>query len=261
MESENAPASGLPEVILRAMTKRTYGTGSLLVRAGSYHGQWRVDRRLVKRKLGLVRQPGAREGLTRAQAERALRRAIEEVSAAPTSRRVDVQEAGEQLLAHLAGLGRKPSTLQGYESFLRIHLEPFFGGRDLEKIGRTEVEAFVAACRRNGQSVKSTRNYLGLLHSIFDFAQKRGHVTQNPCKLVDKPQAVETDPDIRFLDQCELDALLAAVPQDALGAVERRLYLAAGDDGDAAGRAAGSQVDGRRLGRAAHPCAAQLRSR
>jgi hypothetical protein len=45
---------------------------------------------------------------------------------------------------HLEGLGRKRSTLPGYESFLRVHLAPFFGDRPLARIEPKDVEAFIA---------------------------------------------------------------------------------------------------------------------
>ncbi len=44
---------------------------------------------------------------------------------------------------------------------------------------------------------------------------------------VDKPRAGGGDPDIRFLDHAELEALVRAVPEDALGPTERVLYLTA----------------------------------
>jgi integrase len=207
--------------------KRAYGSGSIFEYRGSWYGKWWLDGRQVKRKLGPKRTPGSADGLTKPQAEARLREAMAQVSAPPVVERATVAQAGEQLLRHLEGLGRKRSTLQGYESFLRVHLAPHFGGRALDRITPAEVEAFMAACRANGQSVKSTLNYLGLLHGIFDFALRRGWVASNPCKLVEKPRAVDADPDIRFLDQAELDALLAAVPDDDLGSVERVVYLAA----------------------------------
>ncbi|MDQ6606934.1 MAG: tyrosine-type recombinase/integrase, partial [Actinomycetota bacterium] len=85
----------------------------------------------------------------------------------------------------------------------------------------------MAACLGGGQSVKSTLNYVGFLHGIFDFASRRGWVSVNPVKLVEKPKHRDDDPDIHFLDQTELDALLAAVPPDDLGRVERVMYMAA----------------------------------
>ena len=121
--------------------------------------------------------------------------------------------------------------MEGYESFLRVHLAPFFGDRRLAEIGPDDVEAFIAASRRNGQSVKSTLNYLGLLHSVFEHAVRRGWAVSNPCKRVEKPKAVDVDADVRFLDGAELDALLAAVPADGVGRVERVLYLAAAMSG------------------------------
>jgi integrase len=209
------------------MARRSYGTGSIFERSGSYYGQWRVAGRLVKRRLGPVRPPGAREGLTRTQAEARLRKLIEDALAAPPVERVTVEQAGGRLLAQLATLGRKRSTTEGYESYLRVHLAPYFGDVPLQHISQHDVERFMAACRDDGQSVKSTLNYLGLLLSIFEYALAEGWVAANPCKRVATPRAADSDPDIRFLDQAELDALIAAVPDDPLGRVERVLYLAA----------------------------------
>lgn|SRR5215211_1441235 len=88
------------------MARRPYGSGSLTIRHGNYYGRWRVGGRLVQRKLGLVRQPGTREGLTRAQAERELRRRIErERVSAPLGRALTVAEAGEHLIDHLKRSG------------------------------------------------------------------------------------------------------------------------------------------------------------
>ena len=42
-----------------------------------------------------------------------------------------------------------------------------------------------------------------------------------------KPRASSGDPDIRFLEPEEIEALLRGVPNDDLGRVERRMYLAA----------------------------------
>ncbi len=138
-----------------------------------------------------------------------------------------VAEAGDRLLEQLGSLGRKRSTLEEYESFLRVHLTPFFGETPLDRIGTADVEAFIAAKRREGKAAKSILNYLGLLHSIFSFAERRGLATVNPVKLVDKPERQPVDPDIRFLDETELEALLCAVRDDAKGPTERCLFLTA----------------------------------
>ena len=55
-----------------------------------------------------------------------------------------------------------------------MHLAPHFADRPLAAIAPEDIEAFMAVCRHSGQSAKSTLNYLGLLHSIFDYAVRRG---------------------------------------------------------------------------------------
>jgi hypothetical protein len=73
-------------VVALADVKRSHGAGHLYVKHGSYYGRWRgVDGRLVNKKIGKVRQRGESDGITRADAERGLRRLVEaEISAAAT---------------------------------------------------------------------------------------------------------------------------------------------------------------------------------
>jgi integrase len=208
--------------------RRTYGTGSIIEKNGHYYGQWRLNARLIKRKLGPIRKPGTREGMTKTMAESKLRSLIEDtVSPPPVVERMTVEEAGTRLIAHLATMRRKPSTTESYESYVRIHIGPYFASRPITQITKEDVESFAAACLDHGQSVKSTLNDLGLLHGIFEFAIRRGWATVNPVKLVEKPKNRDEDPDIRFLDQTELDALLGAVRDDDLGRVERVMYMSA----------------------------------
>jgi len=218
---------------MKDMSKRSYGTGSLFTRtdaAGreSWYGQWRTGDALVKRKLGPKRRAGERDGLTKAQAEAELRRRIEaERPSASPHDRPSLEVAGRRYLDHLAGVRRKKSTLMDYESHLRVHLVPFFGAKPLHRIEPRDVEEFIAAERRNGRAPKSVLNYLGLLHSIFEFGQRRGWTATNPCKLVDKPRVGAADADIRFLDQAELEALLRSASDDDVGRVDRVMWLTA----------------------------------
>lgn len=199
-----------PEVGPARGAKRQYGTGSIFERRNAWYGQWRVRNRLVTRKLGPVRRPGSREGLTRTMAEARLRKAMSEVIVAPIYERMTAEEAGRRLIQHLVMKGRKPSTTVGYESYLRVHVAPFFGDRPIGQITSADVQEFIAGCLEGGQSIKSTRNYLGFLHGVFDFAVRNGWVVANPCDAVEKPEIADADQDIRFLDQAELDALLEA---------------------------------------------------
>jgi integrase len=208
--------------------KRSYGSGSLHPYRGAWYGKWRVGDRQVKRRLGAIRAPGSRDGLTRRQAERELRRRIESESPGVSAGdRRTVEEAGERLIEHLGALGRKPTTLGTYRSLLRTHLVRHLAGRTLERIESEHVEGLIVAMRREGAGPKTIVNALTLLHQIFAFGQRRGWCDSNPCIYVDRP-VVEQTTDIRFLSLEELEALLRAVPEsNPLGPTDRALYLTA----------------------------------
>lgn len=208
------------------MGQRSYDTGRLYSRADSggresWYGRWRVGEHRFNRRLGLKRPPRPRDGLTRAQAERELQRRVDADQRAPLERSVNVGGVRRHLLAHLAGLGRKRSTLDTYESYLRVHLVPFFGERPIADVGVREVERFVRTKTADGQNAKSILNYLGFLHSIFFFVRKRGIATENPVALIDKPRRHDAGFDVRYLGDPELDALLDAVLADPRGATEQ----------------------------------------
>lgn len=212
---------------------RPRGTGSLIRRTQSdgkqsWYGKWRTDGRQVMRLLGPVRAPGASTGLTRTQAESALREEVSRLTAPGTSptNAFTVAEAGALHLEHKRSLGLKKATLMDYESTLRVHLTPFFGGLTLDDIDVSSVEAFVYAKQNEGKAPKSILNYLGLLHAIFSHGLKRDWCTSNPVALVDKPR-VPRDVDIRFLSLDEVEAILEATPNTPLGLNDRVVFLAA----------------------------------
>jgi integrase len=213
-------------------SRRSYGTGSLFVKPGrggdeAWYGRFWVHGRRVKRRIGPKRAPGSTEGLTRRQAERELRRLLETHNRVRPTEALTVKVAGELYIAHLRALGRRRTTLMDYDSYLRVHLVPFFGATSLDSIDEDDIDAFIAYERSEGKAPKSIRNWVGFLHSIFTYAEKRKWSRSNPCKLVDLPAVGGPDPDIRFLDQGELEAVVHAVPADRLGQTEHVLYLTA----------------------------------
>jgi hypothetical protein len=57
---------------------RQHGTGRIYVKYGSYYGRWRTPAgRYVNRRLGKVRGRGEKDGLSRREADRLLRRLME----------------------------------------------------------------------------------------------------------------------------------------------------------------------------------------
>jgi len=208
----------------REQDRRVYGSGSLEEHRGAWYGRWRVNGRQVRRKVGRIREPGSSDGLTRKQAEMALRRLMAEVRVVAPEERTTFQEAGERYLHHLEHVKqRRPSTLQDYRIMLGKHLAPHFGSKPIDRIGPRDVEAYITAKSQrassgaqkskrgeNGLSHKTIVNHLNFAHGVFAFAVKHGACTANPVAATDRPEAEPTDPDIRFLDLSELEALLRA---------------------------------------------------
>ena len=203
--------------------KRTYGSGSVIVHRGAWYGRWWIGSRYVKRKLGEIRAPGTREGLTRKQAEMALRRQMTEVRIVVPEERMTCQEAGDRYLHHLEHVKRrKPSTIQDYRIILNKHLVPHFGSKPVDRITARDVAAYIPA-KSAGEdclSHKTIVNHLNFAHGVFAFALKQGWCTSNPVAATDRPETEQTDPDIRFLGLSELDSLLRAAEARASALAE-----------------------------------------
>jgi integrase len=202
------------------MARRSYGSGSLFTEVDatgkeSWYGRWYIAGQQVQRKIGPKRLRGTREGLTRAQAERELQRRIDRERQIVRSG-LSVGEVGETYLEHVEFvLERKQTTLGDYRSIVRKHLKSYFAERPIERIDADWISRYIIT------------NHLAFMHGLFAFALKRGWIVTNPVASVDRPRAPGGDPDIRFLDLSELEALLGVVPGDYLGPTERGLYLIA----------------------------------
>ncbi len=207
--------------------RRAYGSGSLHVYRSAWYGKWWIGGRQIKRKVGPIRTPGTREGLTKSQAEAELRRLIQEVRPAGPRERLTIEEAGGAYIAHVRDfLERKPSTVQDYRSILR-QLSRFFGAKSIDRIEPDDVAAYAAARSAEGLATKTIANHLNFFHGLLGFAVKRGWVSTNAVASTDRPRYSGPDPDIRYLNRAEVQALLDAVPDDRFGPTERALYMVA----------------------------------
>jgi integrase len=218
------------------VAKRSYGTGSLYVARDargreSWYGRWQSPGGgKTNRRIGLKRQPGSREGLTRVQAERELRRRMDaDAVVVARGQQRTIAEAGAEYVDHLEHvMERKRTTIQDYRGYLSGHFAPFFGERPLDRIDERLVAAYLKRKRDRGLSSKTVQNHLNFMHGLFKFAVKRGWTERNAVANVERPRkARRPERRLRFLQPAELDALLRAVPDDELGAVERPLYLTA----------------------------------
>jgi integrase len=223
--------------------RRSYGTGSLYLRIDSagrehWYGQWRANGRRLKRCIGPKRQSGARDGLTRPQAEAELRRLMAETPASkPTRERLTLAEVAPRYVRNLEAKGRKRSTVVAAESCLDVWLLPALGDLTLDAIKSEHVEELMArmeAGDRPGRpgskpcGPKTVRNYIGTLSAVYHFAMhsRRRWATANPCEDVDLPD-VEGHEDIRFREPAEVDALVRSAVEGEYEALDRAFYRAA----------------------------------
>lgn len=217
-----------------ATARRSYGTGSLYAREDSagretWYGHWRSNGRQVKRKVGVKRSEGNRDGLTRRQAEAQLRRLIAEVTVSkPAGERLSLGDVAARYQVDLKRRGRKPSTLLAVDLAVRVHLGPFFGDRALDAIKPEDVESLMGKMESDGLAPKTIRNYIGTLSALFNYARgpRRRWASSNPCEGLELPERVQ-EAEIRFLDLAELDALIDAVPAGQWQRIDRAMFLAA----------------------------------
>jgi integrase len=196
-----------PDRVLYMASKRAYGTGRIFVKHGAWYGSWRTpDGKRTTRKLGPVRQ--GREGLSKTQAEAALREMILVEVQRPAARDDDltVSQLGRLLLARLQADGRKPSHIESVRYHLSKHIDPLLGDMAAGEVLESDVRRLVDRMLRAGRAPKTIRNVAGTLHSVL------GQVlTDNPCDMAKLPQS-HAEPAIRFLTQAELERVLDSPP-------------------------------------------------
>jgi integrase len=136
-------------------------------------------------------------------------------------------EAGREFCQRLELKGRRKSQRLTVASDLANHIAPFFAGKTLDRVRPEGIERYVAAKRRT-LAIKTIRNHVNTMHSVFELGLRKGWCQINPAKLADRPTLKKTETRIQFLDQPELEQLLAtSYPDDAFGRIEPALYLTA----------------------------------
>lgn len=215
--------------------RRPHGTGSLQLIGSTWFALWRDPTgKRVKRRIGPARTAGSKDGLTRSHAEERLRklRDAERIPTRDGAERVTMETAGEALKASLKIKQRKKSHQMTVAGDLRNHIAPFFGTKDLDKITPDDVERYIVVKQRGGLAIKTIRNHVNTMHSVFDIGVRRGWCPTNPVKVADRPSIKRNETRLRFLDQPALEKLLATpFPNDAFGRVEPTLYLVAAMSG------------------------------
>lgn len=112
----------------------------------------------------------------------------------------------------------KPSEISNKESALRVHLIPFFGKKDIDKISSKDVEDYKAQEISSGLSPKSINNFLIILNKCLNTAEEWEYINKKPRIKPLKIQPQKFD----FLTEEEADAL----SQHADGWLKEMILLA-----------------------------------
>jgi integrase len=194
--------------------KRSYGTGQLYIENGVWMGRWHTPSGgRPNRRVGPARKKGTSTGLTRTQAEAKLREMMDSDGAqVTTDPGRTVAHVGQLHVAALIGKGRKRSHTETFASHLRVHIGPFFASTPIHRIESTDVERFQVKLAKKGLAPATVAKIVGNLSAIFDYALRKRWIVENPCRLVERPEAPDSDADIRFLTLEELEAVLSSIP-------------------------------------------------
>lgn len=115
--------------------------------------------------------------------------------------RAVVSKALGEVIAELIEAKRRAKRREVYLTNLAVHLDDFARGREgvaIASVGLADVEAYLAGAR----SVGSRLTRLNRLSTLMSFAVRRGYLTANPCRLVEKVAVEWQRPVILTVGQC-----------------------------------------------------------
>ena len=100
---------------------------------------------------------------------------------------ITVRDLLESYIAYCRTLGRKATTLHGYEVTAE-RCYPLIGAILAKSLTTYRLEKFVAEMGEKRLSAKTIKNTVGLLSSAYDHAILIGQLEENPCKRLILPK-------------------------------------------------------------------------
>lgn len=99
----------------------------------------------------------------------------------------------EHWLTHIAARKVRASTLQSYESKVRVRIVPIIGHHRLDRLQPEHVEAMFASLEADGLAPATVLQCQRILSRALKVAVQRGKVARNVCTLVDAPTLSRTE--------------------------------------------------------------------
>lgn len=100
------------------------------------------------------------------------------------SQSITIKKAGELWIARAKREDLEESTIASYEQHIRLHIDPFLGGKRLNQLTKPAVEQFRDDLLDAGRSKAMVQRVLGDLTSIVSEAERVGYVAKNVCRGV-----------------------------------------------------------------------------
>ncbi|MBO3752513.1 hypothetical protein J5X84_41200 [Streptosporangiaceae bacterium NEAU-GS5] len=104
-------------------------------------------------------------------------------------------------------------TVEGYESVLRVHINPAFGTKYLGVIRRSDIKNLVATMRRKGLSGSRIAAAHLVIHAVFNEAVRDKLLSESPCVDIELP-VVSRRHDFIVPTRDQVEALAADLPGD-----------------------------------------------
>ncbi len=203
--------------------RRAHGSGHVFERNGAVHVKFRPipGKPPVQRKICRIGE------LTDTQIERR-RAAIEAQYKPPADGEMPtVTRMAWRYVAKLKEEEKAPIYVDGREGAIRTHLEGSrLGDRAVDAVKPKDIRAAYAELKAKGVKAPTLVSIHWLLSGTFKTAIEDEHRTDNPVAAVATP-AYDPDDEVRPLTTEEVDRVIAAVPDDDLGRIERAMYRVA----------------------------------
>jgi integrase len=111
----------------------------------------------------------------------------------------------------------RPSTLKGYESYIRKHIAPALGYITLAALTPQDVQTFLNGCTKTGLSPRTVQQIRAILRSALAQAQRWGYVERNVAALADPPRQIKSQ--IQPLTASQAQRLLNGTSDEWYGPV------------------------------------------
>lgn len=189
--------------------KRGHGEGSIYEQA---NGRWVA--KLSYHDASGQRRRVKRTARTKTEARAKLRELmkLQEDGVQLSSGEVPVSKYLARWLGESVKSSVRPKTYEGYESIIRVRVNPHLGGTKLNNVTPAILQQLYADLSKSGLSARSIVHTHRVLHRAFKTAMRWGLIPRNPCEAVDPPRAQKNE--MRTLSGEQVNVLLGGTVGD-----------------------------------------------